>query len=152
MRISVIAVGRLKSGPEAALVQQYAGRLTWPVTIREVEEKKKLPPAALRKREADLLLSSCAASSVVIALDEKGTQLSSRDFAHRLGNWRDDGEPEVSFLIGGADGLEKKVLDRAALVMSLGKPTWPHQLVRGLLLEQIYRSQQILAGHPYHRD
>jgi 23S rRNA (pseudouridine1915-N3)-methyltransferase len=152
MRISVIAVGRLKSGPEAALVQHYQRRLTWPLEIREVEEKKKLPPAVLRKREGELLLSACANSSIIVALDERGKNLSSRNFARRLGGWRDEGEAETAFVIGGAGGLDKSVTDRASLVLSLGAMTWPHQLARGLLLEQLYRGQQILAGHPYHRD
>ncbi len=152
MRISVIAVGRLKSGPETALAQKFLTRLTWPVTIREIEEKKKLPPAALRKREGELLLSACAKTTPIIALDEQGKSLSSRDFADRLGRWRDDGEAEIAFIIGGAGGLDKAILDRASLVLSLGPMTWPHQLARGLLLEQLYRGQQILAGHPYHRD
>jgi 23S rRNA (pseudouridine1915-N3)-methyltransferase len=152
MRIAVIAVGRLKSGPETALARQYLDRLVWPVAVREVEEKKKLPPAALRKREAELLLSACAKGAVIVALDEKGSCLSSRDFAGRLSRWRDDGVAEIDFVIGGADGLDETVLDRASLVLSLGPMTWPHQLARGLLLEQLYRGQQILAGHPYHRD
>lgn len=151
MRISIIAVGRLKSGPETALARHYMDRLAWPVTIREVEEKKKLPPPALRKREGELLLSACAKSSINIALDEQGENLSSRDFADHLRRWRDDGD-EIAFIIGGADGLDRTILERASLVLSLGRMTWPHQLVRGLLLEQLYRGQQILAGHPYHRD
>jgi len=152
MRIAVIAVGRLKSGPETALARQYLDRLVWPVAVREVEERKKLPPDALRKREGELLLSACAKGAVVVALDEKGATLSSRDFAERLGRWRDDGVAEIDFVIGGADGLDATVLGRASLVLSLGPMTWPHQLARGLLLEQLYRGQQILAGHPYHRD
>ena len=151
MRITVIAVGRLKSGPEVALAQQFHTRLTWPVTIREVEEKRNLPPASLRKREGELLLAACAKTATIIALDERGKSLSSREFAVRLGRWRDDGEAEIAFIIGGANGLDKAVLDRASLVLSLGPMTWPHQLARGLLLEQLYRGQQILAGHPYHR-
>ena len=152
MRIAVIAVGRLKSGPESALARQYLDRLVWPVAVREVEERKKLPPDALRKREAELLLAACAKGAVVVALDEKGSCLSSRDFAEKLGRWRDDGVAEIDFVIGGADGLDAAVLDQASLVLSLGPMTWPHQLARGLLLEQLYRGQQILAGHPYHRD
>jgi 23S rRNA (pseudouridine1915-N3)-methyltransferase len=151
MRISIVAVGRLKSGPESALARHYLDRLTWPVTIREVEEKKKLPPAALRKREGELLMSACTKSAISIALDEQGESLSSRDFANHLRRWHDDGD-EITFIIGGADGLDGAILARASLVMSLGRMTWPHQLVRGLLLEQLYRGQQILAGHPYHRD
>ena len=152
MRISIIAVGRMKPGPEFSLTQQYLTRLTWPVVVREVEEKKKLPPAALRKREGELLLSVCPKTTTIIALDERGKNLSSRSFAVQLGRWRDDGEAEITFIIGGAGGLSQEVLDRTSLILSLGPMTWPHQLARGLLLEQLYRGQQILAGHPYHRD
>jgi 23S rRNA (pseudouridine1915-N3)-methyltransferase len=87
----------------------------------------------------------------VVALDERGAALSSAAFAERLGTWRDGGIPDLAFLIGGADGLADTVRQRAGLVLSLGLMTWPHLLARGLLLEQIYRAQQILAGHPYHR-
>lgn len=152
MRISVIAVGRARTGPEAELVQRFLTRLTWPVTIREIEEKKKLPPTALRKREGELLLAACAKSSTIVALDERGKSFSSRDFAGRIGRWLNDGETEIVFVLGGADGLDQAVIDRASLVLSLSPMTWPHQLARGLLMEQLYRAQQILAGHPYHRD
>jgi 23S rRNA (pseudouridine1915-N3)-methyltransferase len=152
MRITVAAVGRLRAGPERALADHYLSRINWPVTIREVEEKKKLPTEALRRREGALLLAACPSDSILIALDEGGKSLSSRDFANRLGGWRNDGVGDAAFLIGGADGLDGPVRDRAALVLSLGPMTWPHFLVRGLLFEQLYRAQQILAGHPYHRD
>jgi 23S rRNA (pseudouridine1915-N3)-methyltransferase len=152
MRISVIAVGRMKSGPEQTLTEHFRSRITWPVDIREVEEKKKLPSAALRAREGELLLAACPAGATIIALDERGKQLTSRAFAQRLGNWRDEGLADLAFIIGGADGLAREALTRATQTLSLGSMTWPHMLVRGLLLEQIYRAQQILAGHPYHRD
>ncbi len=152
MRITVIAIGRMKSGPERTLAEHFQSRITWPVDIREVEEKKNLPPAALRTREGELLLTACPPGATIVALDERGKTLTSRAFAQRLGTWRDDGLADLAFVIGGADGLAKDVLDRAAQTLSLGSMTWPHMLVRGLLLEQIYRAQQIVAGHPYHRD
>lgn len=152
MRISIIAAGRLKSGPEQALADHFRARIAWPVEIREIEEKRKLPANALRRREAEKLLAACPGDAVVVALDEAGQALSSRDFATRIGAWRDRGAGRLAFLIGGAEGLDAAVLDRASLVLSLGPMTWPHFLVRGLLLEQLYRAQQILAGHPYHRD
>jgi 23S rRNA (pseudouridine1915-N3)-methyltransferase len=131
MRITIVAVGRLKAGPERTLADHFRARLAWPVDVREVEEKRKLPPDALRRREAELLLAACPGSSVVVALDESGRTLTSRQFADRVSDWQDQG---------------------AALVLSLGPMTWPHFLVRGLLFEQLYRAQQIIAGHPYHRD
>ena len=120
--------------------------------IVELEEKRPLPPPALKAREAELILGALPAGARLVALDEHGAAWSSRDFADRLAAWRDGGAAALAFAIGGADGLGKAVLDRADAVLSLGAMTWPHFLVRGMLLEQLYRAQQILAGHPYHRD
>ena len=152
MRITVIAVGRLRSGPEQALADHYRRRINWPVEIREVEERRKLPPAELKRREAALIEAAIPDRAVLVALDERGKDLSSRDFAARLGRWRDDGVADLAFAIGGADGLDDAIRSRAALTLSLGSMTWPHFMVRGMLFEQLYRAQQILAGHPYHRD
>jgi len=152
MRITVIAVGRLRGGPEQALADHYRERINWPVEIREVEEKRKLPPAELKRREAALIEAAIPDRAVLVALDERGKDLSSRDFAARLGRWRDDGVADLAFAIGGADGLDDAIRSRAALTLSLGSMTWPHFMVRGMLFEQLYRAQQILAGHPYHRD
>jgi 23S rRNA (pseudouridine1915-N3)-methyltransferase len=88
----------------------------------------------------------------VVALDGKGRTLTSAQFARHLGGWRDHGVKDLAFAIGGADGLDAAVIDRAQLVLSLGPMTWPHMLARALLVEQIYRAQCILAGHPYHRE
>lgn len=151
MRITIVAVGRHKAGPLKSLQEFYADRIRWPLAIREVEERRKLPPAELKAREGDLILAALPKDAVLIALDGRGKTLSSTDFAQRLGRWR-DADSSLAFVIGGADGLSDAVLDRAKLVLSLGTMTWPHLLVRGMLLEQIYRAQQILAGHPYHRE
>jgi 23S rRNA (pseudouridine1915-N3)-methyltransferase len=151
MRLHVVAVGRLKTGPEADLVRHYAERLKWPLSIREVEERRKLSPAELLEREGALLIAAVPPGALVVALDEQGTQLTSDGFAQRLQRWRGEGVGDVAFLIGGADGLSAAVREKAAHRLSLGVMTWPHLLVRGMLLEQLYRAQQILAGHPYHR-
>lgn len=150
MRIRIAACGRFKSGPERALFDHYAGRITFPFDLKEIEEKKKLPPGALKKREGELLLAQVPGDAVIVVLDEKGKSLSSAKFAEKLGQWRDDAR-DVAFLIGGADGLDGAVRQRADLVIGFGVQTWPHLLVRGMLAEQIYRAQCILAGHPYHR-
>ena len=89
---------------------------------------------------------------MIVALDERGKDLSSRQLADRIAGWRDDGIRDIVFLIGGADGLDGRVRERADLLLSFGRVTWPHMLMRGMLAEQIYRAQCILAGHPYHRD
>jgi 23S rRNA (pseudouridine1915-N3)-methyltransferase len=151
MRLHIIAVGRLKPGPHEALARHYAERLTSPPTIREVEEKRPLPPAELREREGALLLAAVAKGAILVALDARGKTLASEAFAERLARWRDDGAGDLAFVIGGAEGLAETVRRQAQLVLSLGAMTWPHLLVRGMLMEQLYRAQQILAGHPYHR-
>jgi 23S rRNA (pseudouridine1915-N3)-methyltransferase len=120
--------------------------------IVEFEVRQRLPALALRAREADLILAALPARARLVALDERGAAWSSRGLADRLAQWRDEGVSEVAFAIGGADGLGAAVLDRADERLSLGEMTWPHRLVRGMLLEQLYRAQQILVGHPYHRD
>ena len=151
MRLVVAAVGKWKAGPERALFEHYARRITLPFDLKEVEEKKRLKPAPLKKREAGLLLAQAPKDAVIVALDGKGKALSSTQFAKQLGHWRDDGARHVVFMIGGAEGLDEEVSKRARLVLSLGPMTWPHMLVRALLAEQVYRAQCILSGHPYHR-
>lgn len=151
MKLHLIACGKIKVGPEKALFEHYAGRLTPSLTVREVEEKKRLEGPELKAREADLLLSAVPDGAVVVALDERGRDLSSPELAAKIGNWRDEGRRDLALLIGGADGLDARVRKRADLVLNLGKLTWPHMLVRGLIAEQLFRAQCILSGHPYHR-
>lgn len=151
MRLWLAAVGRVKPGPELDLFNQYSKRLTAPITVREVEEKRPLPTPERMAREADLLLAALPPQAVVVALDERGKAMGSVDFATRLGRWRDDGVADLAFVIGGADGHGQAVRDRAALLLSFGAMTWPHMLVRAMVAEQLWRAQAILAGHPYHR-
>ncbi|MDE1967310.1 MAG: 23S rRNA (pseudouridine(1915)-N(3))-methyltransferase RlmH [Alphaproteobacteria bacterium] len=152
MRITIAAIGKLKPGPHRDLAAHYAGRLRTPLAIREVEERRKLSPAELKAREAALLLDAIPKGATIVALDERGTALSSVDFAKRIARWRDSGVADLAFAIGGADGLAETVRRQAAFVLSLGPATWPHFLVRGMLLEQLYRAETLLAGHPYHRE
>lgn len=151
VRLCVVAVGRARRGPERALYEHYAPRLAWPVTLKEVETRAARPPARQRAREAELLLAAAPAGAKLVALDQAGELLTSEAFAARLGGWRDQGIAEIAFLIGGAEGLDERVRQMADLAFALGRVTWPHLLVRGLLMEQLYRAQQILLGHPYHR-
>jgi len=148
----IVAIGKQRRGPLGELQALYAGRLNPPPAIIELEEKRKLPPVQLQAREAELILAAVPAGARLVALDEKGAGWSSREFAERLATWRDQGIATLALAIGGADGLGSAVIERADSVVSLGAMTWPHLLVRGMLLEQLYRAQQILAGHPYHRD
>jgi 23S rRNA (pseudouridine1915-N3)-methyltransferase len=158
MKLRILAVGRARTGPEAALIAEYQKRLHWPLAIEELEEKRPLSGAELKAREGALLQAAIdrAAKSggrpILVALDERGKSLGSRDFATRLKGWEEQGAPEILFLLGGADGLAAEIRDQASFVLSLGQMTWPHLLARAMLVEQIYRAQQILAGHPYHRD
>jgi 23S rRNA (pseudouridine1915-N3)-methyltransferase len=151
MRLTIIAVGRHKAGPLKSLQEFYAERIRWPLTIREVEERRKLSPPEMKAREAELILAALPKDAVLVALDARGKNVSSTDFAARLAKWR-DADASLAFVIGGADGLADGIIDKAKLVLALGTLTWPHLLVRGMILEQIYRAQQILAGHPYHRE
>lgn len=111
-----------------------------------------MPPSALPDAEAELILKAMPTGARLVALDARGNAWTSREFADRLGGWRDGGTAALVFAIGGAEGLGQAVIARADTLLSLGRLTWPHLLVRGMLLEQLYRAQQILAGHPYHRD
>lgn len=145
-------MGRLRRGPLYDVQTDYAKRLVPPASIIEVEEKRRLSPAELKVREAELVLAARPAGATLVALDQTGQPWSSRDLADRLAAWRDRGAGTIAFAIGGAEGLGQAVLDNADVILSLGAMTWPHLLVRTMLLEQLYRAQQILAGHPYHRD
>jgi 23S rRNA (pseudouridine1915-N3)-methyltransferase len=152
LRLHVLAIGRGRKGPERDLWESYAGRIRWSLELRELEEKRPLPAAERVARESELLLGAVPDDAKLVALDEAGRTMTSEAFATRLGAWRDDGIGDIAFVIGGADGLGDEVRRRADLVLAFGEMTWPHLVVRGMLAEQIYRAQQILAGHPYHRN
>ncbi len=151
MKITIAAIGRAGRGPERALYEHYAGRIRWPLTLRELEEKKKLPAPQLIVREGELLLGAVPPKALLVALDRRGKPLDSAALASQMQRWRDQSVADLAFLIGGADGHGEAVLQRASLVLSFGAMTWPHLLARAMLAEQLYRAQQLLAGHPYHR-
>ena len=150
MRRTVIAVGRCRDAPLVALWRDYAGRCKPPLGLVEVEDKRGDTPDR-KTREAQLLLEKVPHGARLVALDARGKVLDSVDFAKTLTAWRDQGVPEVAFLIGGADGLDAKIPAQASLVLSLGAMTWPHMLVRAMLAEQLFRAESIASGHPYHR-
>ena len=151
MRLTLAAVGRWKRGPLPELFDDYRKRLSWPLTLKEVGARKPLDGAQLIAHEADLLQAALPEQATLVALDAGGRALSSEAFADTLGAWEDDGVAEVAFLIGGSDGLDQSLRQRADLALSLGPMTWPHMLVRVLLAEQLYRAQAIRQGHPYHK-
>ena len=151
MRLTVLAVGRAKAGPEREIWDDYVKRLPWAMTLKEVEAKGNLGAAERMAKEGALLLDAVPKGATVVGLDGRGQALSSAGFAGRLGKWQDDGVKELALLIGGADGHGPEVLARANFLLSLGAMTWPHQLARVMLAEQLYRAHSILSGHPYHR-
>ena len=151
MNILIAAIGRAGRGPERALYEHHAARIRWKLTLCELEEKKKLPPAQLKSREGELLLGAVPDGATLVALDRRGTGLDSEGFARYLGRRRDQSVRTLVFAIGGSEGHGDALLARADLVLSFGAMTWPHLMARSMLAEQIYRAQQILAGHPYHR-
>lgn len=158
MKITIAAVGKLKAGAEAELVRRYVERaadqgraLGIGLAEREVGEGRETRAADRAAREAGQLLGAVPDTATVVVLDERGKSLTSADFAKWLRGQREAGTGEVCFVIGGPDGLDESVRKRAALVLSFGAMTIPHQLVRALLAEQIYRALTIIAGHPYHR-
>ena len=146
----LIAVGRLRAGPEAALCDRYTPRLRPRLAVTELPDGHGAP-AEVKRREGDAMLAALPAGGFGVALDMGGTPLSSEAFARKLQGWLAAGQVPV-FLIGGAEGLPQAVIDRAQAVVSLGPLTWPHMLARVLLIEQLYRAQSISAGHPYHRS
>ena len=159
MRVTVVAVGRLKTGPERDLLDRYrdradrAGRqLGLAFDGREIAESGARNPVTRKDEEAAAILATIPAGAVLVALDERGKPSDSRGFADRVAAWRDAGAKDVAVVIGGPDGLGSAVIDRTDLRLAFGAMTWPHQLVRVMLAEQIYRAVTILSGHPYHRD
>jgi 23S rRNA (pseudouridine1915-N3)-methyltransferase len=159
MRLEIHAVGRLKAGPERELAERYFDRLarTGPQIglefrgVTEHAESRAKNPAQRLREEAEKLSGLLDAGAAVIVLDEGGRNIGSEAFAKTLGRMRDDGSSAASFVIGGPDGLDATLRGRADLVVCFGAMTWPHQIVRLLLAEQLYRAVTILSGHPYHR-
>jgi 23S rRNA (pseudouridine1915-N3)-methyltransferase len=159
MRIIVIAVGRLKQGPERELAERYrerfddAGRKLGfrGIDIHELPESRARDTATRITEEAAAIAGAIPDKSVLVTLDERGQNVDSTTFAGLLGRWRDESVANAVFVIGGADGLSPELQRKAKLKVAFGAATWPHQMVRVLLLEQLYRAATILAGHPYHR-
>lgn len=159
MRIIVAAIGRLKQGPETELAARYAKRATQAgrqlglrdIDIIEIRESRADDPAKRMLEESIALANIIPQGAAVVLLDIGGKALDSAAIAAQLAAWRSNDKPAVVFMIGGADGLAPSLRDKAELRLSFGAATWPHQLVRVMLLEQIYRATTILTGHPYHR-
>ncbi len=152
MKIILSCIGKMKKGPQAELLALYQQRLKMPFNIHEFEAKASLPTLKRQEAEAKLLLTPFPEQTFLIALDERGKDFSSQRFANKLQDIQNQGHKALGFIIGGADGLHESVRQRVDLLMSLGRLTWPHMLVRALLTEQLYRAESILHNHPYHRE
>ena len=160
MRLLIAAIGKMRGRTEAALVEDYLERARGfgrrigfsDVALQEFEAPKSLSGDVLKKREAELLSGALPSGAKIFLLDERGENISSEKLTALLGRMRDDGAPAAAFLIGGADGHDAALREKADHVISFGKATWPHMLVRAMLAEQLYRSMTILSGHPYHRS
>jgi 23S rRNA (pseudouridine1915-N3)-methyltransferase len=160
MRLIVAAIGRLKAGPERELAERYRDRVAKAgraVGLRDIEiveiRESRAQDAAKRVLEESIALANLIPDrALVVGLDAKGENLDSSSLTVALRGWRDANRPAAIFCIGGADGLGGEVKRRADLTLAFGTATWPHQLVRIMLLEQLYRAVTILAGHPYHRS
>ena len=159
MRLIVIAIGRLKKGPERELAERYRERFDdigrklgfRGLEIHEIPESRARDAATRISEEAAAISALIPAKSALVALDDRGDSIDSAAFARHLGRFRDESVANTFFLIGGADGLSPDLRRKAKLKLAFGAATWPHQIVRVMLLEQIYRAATILAGHPYHR-
>ncbi|MCF6275483.1 MAG: 23S rRNA (pseudouridine(1915)-N(3))-methyltransferase RlmH [Robiginitomaculum sp.] len=156
MNIIIRAAGFIKSGPERTLIDDYLGRAS--VVGRNIgisnisESAVDIRSAKSRSAETETILSFTKPADILVVLDERGKALTSRQMARQIANWRDDGIGTLVFAIGGADGFEPAALPANAVKWQLGKPVWPHKLVRVMIAEQVYRALSILAGTPYHRD
>lgn len=159
MRISLFAVGRLKSGPEKELVERYFDRFAKAgpavglelARITEINESRSGNAETRKREEAQALEKMLGEGTVLILLDERGKALDSPAFADLLGGIRDQGKRDLVIAIGGPDGLDPDLAAKASHMLCFGKMTWPHQMVRVMLGEQLYRAVTILSGHPYHR-
>jgi 23S rRNA (pseudouridine1915-N3)-methyltransferase len=160
MRVVLLAIGRMKKGPETELAERYlkraeqAGRQIGlrSIEIVEIRESRAADAAKRMVEESIALANVIPEGAVTVMLDERGDSLASADFADHIRKWRDAGVPAAVFIIGGPDGLAQSLRDKAKLKLAFGTATWPHQMVRIMLLEQVYRAITILSGHPYHRD
>ncbi len=159
MKLDLVAIGRLKAGPERQLFDRYAERIALAgraqgfgaLHVSELAESAARREADRRAEEANAMLGVLPAGYKLILLDEKGPSMTSEAFSALLVRWRDSGEPGIAFAIGGADGLGEALRGRAHNLLGFGAATWPHQFVRFMLCEQIYRALTLMAGHPYHR-
>lgn len=154
MKISIISIGKFENSSHKQVFESYLKRSKWKIELKELELKNahNLSVEKIKEGEGTLILKAIKPSSKLIALDEEGRQFDSISFSKMLSDFAVNGDSDLSFVIGGSDGLSSELLQKAALKISLGKMTFPHLMVRSILIEQLYRAQTIIAGHPYHRE
>ncbi len=154
MKISIISIGKFENSPHKQVFESYIKRLKWKIEIRELELKnaQNLSVAEIKKGEGALILKALRPQSKLIILDENGKEYKSRDFAKLISNFALQGDSDLTFVIGGADGLSEEIIKKSQLKIAFGIMTFPHLMVRSILAEQLYRAQTIIEGHPYHRD
>ena len=154
MRISIISIGKFENSPHKAVFEHYIKRLRWKIDLLELDLKKSnnLSSDKIKEGEGALILKAWRKGSRLIALDEHGKQYDSRSFSKLITDAATYGDSDLTFVIGGSDGIAQAILEKATLKISLGKMVFPHLMVRSMLAEQLYRAQTIAQGHPYHRD
>ena len=152
MRILIIAVGRDRKGPTADLVADYQKRCPWRIDMIDIPPRQQGPSSQRLAEEAKKIRQAIPNDAALILLDERGEDLASRSLAKHIERFRDNGLQSLCFVIGSADGLDPSLSEQADLRFAFGRATWPHRLVRVMLIEQLYRASTILSGHPYHRD
>ncbi|EFL89589.1 23S rRNA (pseudouridine(1915)-N(3))-methyltransferase RlmH [Ahrensia sp. R2A130] len=160
MKLIIACVGKLKRGPELDLVQRYEKRLSGSgkaqgitgIRTAELPESRAGDGPTRKRQEADAIRTALGDGTPFISFDERGKPLDSRAFAKLIGDAADNGTAQLGLVIGGPDGLDESLRQEAHRVVSFGALTIPHQIVRALVMEQVYRASTILAGHPYHRD
>jgi len=154
MRVTILSIGKFENSPHKAVFENYLKRLKWKIELKEMDVKNSnnLSVEVKKREEGELLLKALKPGSKLIACDENGKQFKSRDFAKLLSEFAIRGDSDLTFLIGGSDGLSDEVLKKAMLKISFGLATLPHLMVRSILVEQLYRAESIISGHPYHRE
>jgi 23S rRNA (pseudouridine1915-N3)-methyltransferase len=160
MRLQVLGIGKLKAGPEKTLADDYQARLEGlgrkagitKLTVTDFAESQGQTASQRQAEEARRLADALAPKAFTLVLDERGKSFTSKSFSQLLQYHLDQGTPDLAFLIGGPDGHGGEIRKHAGQLISLGEMTWPHRLVRIMLLEQIYRAVTIMVNHPYHRS
>lgn len=152
MKIRIICIGKDRRSEFSSAIARYQKQLPWAVDVIEKEPKKPNAPTAQRMaEESELMLAAAQGVNIKVALDEHAKPITSPQFAQKLEGWQAEGLHDIAFFIGGADGLHATLMSQCQFKLAFGQMVWPHQMVRVMLMEQLYRAYSISSGHPYHR-